>query len=176
MNDAACPREGEEMNDAIVSDRLTGLSDRRLAIWALQRCRARARSDTVPYGILLIDVDHLKEVNRTLGRETGDLVLKTIARELLERHAAPDLVVRWADDRFLVVLASDAVGSVRGAADEVAAAVDVCPVPVRCSAGAALARPDEDVPDVLDRAEALLTAGKRTGGAVAVDALIAVPA
>ncbi len=165
------------MNDAIVSDPLTSLPDRRMAIWALQRCRARARADTTSYGVIMIDVDRLRDVNRSLGRQAGDLVLKSLAFALMERHAAPDLVVRWGDDRFLVVLATNAVESVRSATVDLASAVETCAITVTCSAGAALARPDEDVTDVLERAEALLTAGKRgPAGRVVPDALVAVPA
>src|SRR6185369_3400152 len=55
-------------------------------------------------GLLLIDRDHFKHVNDTLGHGAGDLLLKTFGRRLKHTVRAQDYVARLGGDEFAVVL------------------------------------------------------------------------
>lgn len=65
----------------------------------------RRRSDSDSVGALfLLDVDHFKSVNDTLGHAAGDMVLKAIAEGLREALRETDMIVRWGGEEFLAFL------------------------------------------------------------------------
>jgi diguanylate cyclase (GGDEF)-like protein len=85
-------------------DPLTGLANRRRFDDQL----ARHVDDCLRYGprgaVLMIDLDHFKEVNDTLGHGVGDELLVDVARVLLQRMRSTDLVARLGGDEFAVLL------------------------------------------------------------------------
>jgi diguanylate cyclase (GGDEF)-like protein len=62
----------------------------------------QARRETV---LLMIDIDHFKEVNDSHGHESGDLVLKALATTLHRRARMHDIVSRTGGEEFLVICA-----------------------------------------------------------------------
>jgi len=85
-------------------DSLTGLPNRvtfneRLA---LDLARAKRRSEVV--GIVLIDLDQFKGVNDTLGHESGDRLLVSVAQRLQESVRETDTVARLSGDEFCIIL------------------------------------------------------------------------
>ena len=80
-------------------DPLTGLLNRR-ALQHYLRQPAPQRQDAM----LLLDVDHFKRINDTLGHVAGDHVLIEVARRLLHASRDTDLVVRWGGEEFLIYL------------------------------------------------------------------------
>lgn len=87
-----------------VRDPLTGLRNRRvLDDWfESELSRANRRGSSV--GVLLIDVDHLKRFNDSLGHDAGDAMLKALASMLRAAVRTEDLVCRYGGDEFLVIL------------------------------------------------------------------------
>lgn len=60
------------------------------------------------FSVMIIDVDGFKSINEHYGHAVGDKVLIALAEALLEVHRAPDLVVRFGGDEFLVLLVNEA--------------------------------------------------------------------
>jgi len=85
-------------------DALTGLYNERHFFQMLEREFDRASRYRIPLGLLIIDVDHFKDVNETYGFETGDMLLQEISRILIENMRSTDLVSRYSGERFVVVL------------------------------------------------------------------------
>jgi diguanylate cyclase (GGDEF)-like protein/PAS domain S-box-containing protein len=85
-------------------DPLTGLANRR----RFDQTLARHVDDCRRYGprgaVLMLDLDHFKEVNDTLGHAVGDELLVDVARVLLQRMRSTDLVARLGGDEFAVLL------------------------------------------------------------------------
>jgi diguanylate cyclase (GGDEF)-like protein len=85
-------------------DELTGLANRNLFTYHLGHVLSRAERYTKQLAVLFIDLDRFKIINDTLGHDTGDRVLETIARRLSEQMRASDLVARLSGDEFMVVV------------------------------------------------------------------------
>lgn len=91
----------EEAEEKAYTDPLTGLSNRR----ALERYikRLHRRRDAKNFAVFLIDLDHFKLVNDTLGHAAGDKVLQEVADILLNETRPTDIVVRTGGDEFVLV-------------------------------------------------------------------------
>jgi diguanylate cyclase (GGDEF)-like protein/PAS domain S-box-containing protein len=84
-------------------DPLTGLPNR----LSSQEAISEAASPGDPprcFGLLLIDVDHFKQVNDTLGHDAGDALLKSLGERLCSAFRSTDVVARLGGDEFAVIL------------------------------------------------------------------------
>ncbi len=95
-------------------DPLTGLRNRRAIGEYLHDAVSAARRHDHSLSVLVIDIDHFKSINDTLGHRCGDAVLEHTARVLDRALRAEDAIGRWGGEEFLVVLPStDEDGAVR---------------------------------------------------------------
>ncbi|MCU1602409.1 MAG: diguanylate cyclase [Frankiales bacterium] len=104
---------GDELERMSRTDFLTGLNNRRHLEEALRRVGAGAKRHGYPVAVLIIDVDHFKQINDTFGHSTGDEVLIATARRLEASLRTEDVLGRWGGEEFLVILphtAADAAG------------------------------------------------------------------
>lgn len=89
-----------------VRDPLTGLYNRRSFLELMKQRMPTAGSsrqeDTVTDGLMILDIDHFKHINDTLGHAGGDTVLVEIARRLRTIVRDTDMVMRWGGEEFLV--------------------------------------------------------------------------
>ena len=87
-------------------DPLTGLGNRNLLMDRFRSALERSRRSRKPFALLMIDLDRFKEINDRYGHATGDFVLITIARRLVDSVRASDTVVRWGGDEFVLIIES----------------------------------------------------------------------
>jgi diguanylate cyclase (GGDEF)-like protein/PAS domain S-box-containing protein len=85
-------------------DPLTGLPNRRLFHDRLAQEVKRAEREGTPVALMFIDLDHFKEVNDTLGHETGDFLLQDASRRVSKCIRDSDTLARLGGDEFTVVL------------------------------------------------------------------------
>lgn len=97
----ATARRAQELAN---TDSLTGLANRRYAMSEIDRAIMLARKQRIPVSLLVLDLDHFKEVNDTHGHIAGDRVLARVARlaQLLVPNG--DLVARFGGEEFVVLL------------------------------------------------------------------------
>jgi diguanylate cyclase (GGDEF)-like protein len=93
-----------------LTDDLTDLPNRRQFRRRLDHGIAEARVDGSSMALLVIDIDHFKELNDTLGHQAGDLLLRQIGPRLAETLRSADTVARLGGDEFAVVLAAQTDG------------------------------------------------------------------
>ena len=85
-------------------DALTGIYNRRWMGNAFPRALQRCALDKLPYAVMLVDIDHFKQVNDTYGHLVGDLALKVVARCMAENLRPHDLLVRYGGEEFAGLL------------------------------------------------------------------------
>ncbi|KQP33628.1 hypothetical protein ASF49_06995 [Methylobacterium sp. Leaf104] len=111
-----------QIRTAAHHDVLTGLPNRALFQATLDAALGRAAAESAPVGLILLDLDAFKEVNDTLGHDSGDALLKEVARRLCGVIGPDDLVARLGGDEFVVLSTGrDASGrsSIHGLATDI---------------------------------------------------------
>lgn len=110
-------------------DELTGLASRRSTLQALTQQVAAARRSGQPLTVLMLDIDHFKQVNDEFGHQAGDRALQHVAQTLRSRFRRQDLLGRFGGEEFLAVLpATAAAEGGLSLAETVRAAVAAAPV------------------------------------------------
>jgi len=92
-----------ELRHQALYDSLTGLPNRLLVNQRVQQLVGRARHEGPPIAVFFIDLDDFKKVNDTLGHETGDELLRTVAARLSAAVRDSDTVGRLGGDEFVVL-------------------------------------------------------------------------
>ena len=85
-------------------DDLTGLPNRGLLMRKVATACAHNESSWSPVSFLVMDCNHFKDINDTLGHQVGDQVLKLLAQRLRAEVRSDDLVARLSDDEFAILL------------------------------------------------------------------------
>lgn len=156
----------------LLHDDLTGLPNRRLLVDRITQAIALARRHGERTAVLVLDLNGFRDVNDTLGRACGDVLLRTVADQLVDALRRVDTVARTGGDEFAVVLhgvrshddIEIVVANVRRAlaAPTVVAGV---PLAVELSIGAALWPDHGGTPDALLRcAETAMQRAKHLRG------------
>ena len=102
-----------------IHDSLTGLFNRAYLDEALPRELARCMRDGSTIALLILDVDHFKDVNDTYGHDIGDLVLKEVARLVGGIVRAGDIPCRFGGDEIVAVMPGAPEAEVAGVAERI---------------------------------------------------------
>ena len=95
--------KNQELATLSLTDRLTGLCNRRKLDHALEAEIRRAKRYGSVFSVIMVDLDHFKDINDAYGHATGDLVLVRTADVLVGHTRETDLVGRWGGEEFLIV-------------------------------------------------------------------------
>jgi diguanylate cyclase (GGDEF)-like protein len=145
-----------ELEHLAVTDALTGLLNRGAIMTILTNEAAAARECNLPLCVALVDLDHFKRINDTLGHLAGDEVLREAARRLASAVRASDFVGRYGGEEFLIIFRDIQKEFGRERCEAIRKAV--CESPVRfgrhelsitASIGVAWTRGDIEVEDAL---------------------------
>ncbi|HVP37623.1 MAG TPA: diguanylate cyclase [Candidatus Saccharimonadales bacterium] len=94
----------ETLRRQSVRDPLTGLFNRRYMEETLERELRRAERAERPLSLILLDLDHFKDINDTFGHEAGDAALRAVAQMLMANLRAGDAACRFGGEEFVVIL------------------------------------------------------------------------
>ncbi len=92
------------LSESSLTDDLTGLANRKHFDREIDREHRRSQRAWSSYAVARLDVDGMAVINETLGPETGDLLLATLAKTLKEARREYDLVARFEGDELVVLL------------------------------------------------------------------------
>nr|WP_307836667.1 bifunctional diguanylate cyclase/phosphodiesterase [Actinoplanes durhamensis] len=150
-------------------DPLTGLANRRELYERAEEYFAGRTEDGV-VALLLIDLNHFKEVNDTLGHAAGDAVLREVAHRLDDAAAPGDLVARLGGDEFAVLLVNlitPALATHRAeqmlSSLETTLEVEGMQITVEAAGGIALAPGSGGINELMRRADIAMYQAKRAG-------------
>jgi diguanylate cyclase (GGDEF)-like protein len=107
-----------------ITDELTGLFNRRHAILRLDEQWSIAERYGKPLTIAMIDIDHFKKINDEFGHDTGDTILRQVAKILREQTRVNDPVCRIGGEEFLIILGMQTGAEARICAERCRAAVE----------------------------------------------------
>jgi two-component system cell cycle response regulator len=123
-------KRAEDLDRVSRTDHLTGLFNRRHMEEQLRMLGAGAKRHGYPLAVLIVDVDHFKTVNDTLGHHAGDEVLVAVCDRLRHTLRTEDILGRWGGEEFLLVLPHTGADAARVLAERLRRAVSASPVAV----------------------------------------------
>jgi diguanylate cyclase (GGDEF)-like protein/PAS domain S-box-containing protein len=85
-------------------DELTGLPNRTMFFQALSHALVEANRDSHQVAVLFMDLDRFKNINDTLGHESGDRMLQEVAKRIRDSVREVDMVARLGGDEFVVII------------------------------------------------------------------------
>ena len=151
----------EELNHHATHDPLTGALNRRAFALLAEKQVAQAARTGRPLAVLMMDLDHFKRINDTLGHSGGDATLCRFVAVAGDVLRAEDVLCRFGGEEFVALLPHAEAAQAVAAAERLRLAFAATGATV--SIGVASLRPGEDLEDLLRRADAALYDAKRAG-------------
>lgn len=94
----------DKLKTLSTTDELTGLHNRKYLLERMEQEISRSKRYSTPLSVLLFDLDFFKVVNDIYGYEWGDVLLRSIADKLKQLIRKEDILTRYGDEEFIVVL------------------------------------------------------------------------
>ena len=94
--------DNSELTRMALTDNLTGLSNRTNMNQILRREFSRFERHDQRFGIIMLDIDHFKNINDSFGHDTGDIVLKKLALIFESAIRTSDFIARCGGEEFLI--------------------------------------------------------------------------
>lgn len=117
-------RAREQMRHYAEHDDLTGLWNHRIIIDRLRMEIDRAHRDGTPLSVILVDIDHFKQINDNFGHLAGDRVLREISAIFARSVRSYDWVGRYGGEEFLLILPGSSFDAAHARAEELRQAVE----------------------------------------------------
>jgi diguanylate cyclase (GGDEF)-like protein len=152
------------------TDTLTGLPNRKLFELHVNKLLRLAERTHSAVSLILIDVDHFKQINDVHGHLTGDQALSQIAEALQKTIRNSDSICRWGGDEFIVVLTSCTLNQAADIAEKIRCEVQLISLlqdnpdlRLSVSLGLAQYKTGDTLPSLLKRADLALYRAKHQG-------------
>jgi diguanylate cyclase (GGDEF)-like protein len=113
----------EQLQELAVTDELTGIDNRRGFFALANREFERALRYQHPLTVLVMDIDHFKDVNDRLGHPAGDEVLRRIAQECVQEIRKIDLLGRYGGEEFVFALTETTLEQAHQTAERIRARI-----------------------------------------------------
>jgi diguanylate cyclase (GGDEF)-like protein/PAS domain S-box-containing protein len=160
----------EELEKLALLDALTEIGNRRYAELIIRSRLDEMRRYGWRFGLLFIDIDNFKDVNDSYGHETGDKVLRMVAKTLQNAVRSSDVVSRWGGEEFVAVIGhadklalsflSDKLRMLVGQSDLLS---EQGAINVTISIGSTVSVMDDTVETLVKRADKLMYDAKLSG-------------
>jgi len=161
-------QESDKYKELSNTDELTGIPNRVGLKQKLAEIDSR-QSDLSNYSLSVIDIDDFKKINDKFGHNDGDIVLRTVARTLVNSVRSDDFVARWGGEEFIVLTKLSRPGSEQNLAEKIRSHIENLTfdtensIRVTASLGVAVAHKDESFEELFSRADQYLYKAKHQG-------------
>ncbi|MGL4603539.1 MAG: GGDEF domain-containing protein, partial [Iodobacter sp.] len=162
----------KRLEELVTTDELTGVANRREWQRRCEEAITYARRYQQPLSVLMIDIDHFKNVNDRYGHLAGDLTLKELCRVCTAELRASDCFARWGGEEFVLLLPGTTWAEAIAAGNKLRIAVEQLAVvhfqehtiKITISIGVAmLEENDKRLDHLLNRADQAMYAAKAGG-------------
>jgi diguanylate cyclase len=144
------------------TDPLTRVSNRRALDECLENMFSLMNRYEQPFSIAIFDIDHFKQINDQRGHVQGDQILQRVARIIDDNVRDTDVVARYGGEEFVVVMPHTGLSGANIFSERLRAKLED-QIDLTVSGGVAQAKPNEDAPALVGRADAALYAAKAAG-------------
>jgi diguanylate cyclase (GGDEF)-like protein/PAS domain S-box-containing protein len=149
------------------TDALTGIANRRLFNSFLDTEMRRAERHRLPLAVMIMDIDHFKQINDAYGHQVGDGVLVELTRLVSEKIREHDFFARWGGEEFVILSPNCDAANMRLLAEKLRVAMETHAFTdisrVTCSFGLTEYCTGESAEDFIGRADAGLYRAKENG-------------
>ncbi|MCX7562097.1 diguanylate cyclase [Xanthomonadaceae bacterium XH05] len=166
---AALAERAQILAQAVITDPLTGLSNRNHVLDTLEDMAATAFSKRQSLAVLMLDVDHFKKINDVHGHGVGDRVLRRVATVVREMVPPQATLGRYGGEEFLLVMPGHELEAARRLAERIRRAVqdssapEEPPVTLSIGVAARTAGKDIDPDELIEDADRALYRAKDLG-------------
>ncbi len=163
--------ELETLKKEVLTDVLTGLGNRRFAALSAESAFRELDAAGTEFGVLILDIDHFKLVNDEYGHAIGDRVLRMIGWTLANAVRRNDAAARWGGEEFVVICPRLRLSVLAEVAERTRRLIERSWISLEdgrkivstVSVGGAMARRDDSLETLVERADKRLYACKDAG-------------
>ena len=164
-------RDTEQLNRLATTDYLTGLANRRVFFQRLEAEISRVQRSLNPASLLMLDLDHFKDINDRFGHAAGDIALKTFSDIIRQRLRATDVAARVGGEEFALLLPGADAEAAHQFAETLRNVIeltelhmgDALSIQLTVSIGIAEITPQSSAEEVMSRADQALYLAKNSG-------------
>ena len=168
---SALLEELEQLRHENLVDALTRLGNRRYLEIIGEARLARFRDNDVCFALLMLDIDHFKNVNDRYGHQTGDKVLQMTARSVLGAIRPLDAAIRYGGEEIVVLCPNCSRDDAKAIAERIRILIshawidegDGAHISVTVSIGGSIAKKGDDIAAMIRRADARMYRCKKSG-------------
>lgn len=157
----------EELFLLSITDNLTKAYNRRYFIQNLNMEIERSNRTESNFSVIMMDIDHFKSINDCFGHNTGDIVLQTIALELMKSIRKIDTLARWGGEEFIFLLPETTMAQAVFLGEKLRDIVVRAKIPVvdnvTASFGVTCYRPSDTTDGIVQRADDMMYKAKSAG-------------
>jgi diguanylate cyclase (GGDEF)-like protein/PAS domain S-box-containing protein len=159
--------ENQTLQEQVVHDPLTKAYNRFYFTNKIKQIIESNQQKNLQTALIMLDIDHFKEVNDTFGHDVGDSVLVTLVNVIRRYSRYDDKLIRWGGEEFIIVISVDSIENVKRQAEHLRSVVENHHFEevkhITCSFGCALFIDNETIDDVIKRVDDNLYKAKNSG-------------
>ena len=163
-------KEIESLKKEVFIDQLTQVGNRKFAEMNLSTRMNELKGNEIIFGVLFMDIDHFKKFNDTYGHNTGDEVLKMVAKTITSAVRSIDVVCRWGGEEFIVILPNMDRQALANIAERIRLFIEKSWITfekenlkVTVSIGGAIATNEDTIESIIHRSDAQMYQSKKSG-------------
>ncbi|QEN03645.1 sensor domain-containing diguanylate cyclase [Thiospirochaeta perfilievii] len=151
-------------------DTLSGLLNRRSMAHHMDEELSRASRNNTYFGIIMLDIDHFKNINDTYGHDIGDIVIQKVSQVLKNTCRSEDKLSRWGGEEFLILAISPNIENLISMAEKIRVAISELKIPVNkeeisvsATFGLSYYNGNKNIKELIKEADDNLYIGKKSG-------------